>query len=229
MKIISIIGSPHGTKGTTGPVVNGVMEAAKNAGAQTEIISLADNSVQPCRGCQVCSKTGQCVIEDDFSNIKKALLEADGIILASPNYMHNVSGQMKAFLDRCFGMCHCQMLKGKYGAVVVSSGGPVFEMVEDYLMHVLKIFGCWTVGNVCAVELQLTDEDERTKIMQEAYNLGTRIVKAIKGKETFPEQEQELDMFFEGMKMVVEMYKEDWPFEYEYWKSHWGVEESYSD
>jgi len=67
------------------------------------------------------------------------------------------------------------------------------------------------------------DEDERTKIMQEAYNLGARMVKAIRDKEIFPEQERELQMFFEGMKMAVEMYKEDWPFEYEYWKSHWGV------
>jgi multimeric flavodoxin WrbA len=223
MKIVSVIGSPHGMKGTTGPIVNDVMEVAKDAGARTEIISLADNSVQPCRGCQTCSKTGQCVIDDDFGNIKKALLEADGIILASPNYMHNVSGQMKAFLDRCFGLCHCQMLKGKYGAVVVSSGGPELEMVEKYLMHVLDIFGCWRVGTICAVELQLMDEDERVKIKQEAYNLGDRMVKAISNKEIFPEQEQALQMFFEGMAMVVEMKKEEWPFEYDYWKSRWGM------
>jgi len=96
-------------------------------------------------------------------------------------------------------------------------------MVEDYLMHVLDIFGCWRVGTICAVELQLMDEDERVKIKQEAYNLGDRMVKAIKDKEIFPEQEQALQMFFEGMAMVVEMKKEEWPFEYEYWKSHWGM------
>jgi len=67
------------------------------------------------------------------------------------------------------------------------------------------------------------DEDERVKIKQEAYNLGDRMVKAIKDKEIFPEQEQALQMFFEGMAMVVEMKKEEWPFEYDYWKSRWGM------
>jgi len=223
MKVISVIGSPHGMQGAAGSIVNCITKAAQDAGAVTEIISLADALVQPCRGCRVCAKTGQCVIDDDYGNIKKALLEADGIVLASPNYMYNVSGQMKVFLDRSFSICHCQMLKDKYGAVVVSSGGTVFEMVEHYLMHVLSMCGCWKVGSVCAAELQLDDESERAQVMQRASDLGGRMVEAIKSKEVFPDQEQELQRIFEEAKMVVEFFKEEWPFEYEYWKSHWGV------
>ena len=64
------------------------------------------------------------------------MLAADGIVLASPNYISNVSAQMKALLDRCFSMFHCQMLHGKYGACVVASGGPLFQKVEEYLVHV---------------------------------------------------------------------------------------------
>jgi len=223
MKVISVIGSPHGMQGAAGSIVNCMTKAAQDAGAVTEIISLADSLVQPCRGCRVCAKTGQCVIDDDYGNIKKALLEADGIVLASPNYMHNVSAQMKAFLDRSFSLCHCQMLKGKYGAAVVTSGGPVLEMVEHYLMHVLSMCGCWTVGSICAAEPQLDDEDERTQIMQKAADLGNRVVKSIGNKEVFPDQQQQLQQFFEAAKMVVEFFKEEWPFEHEYWKSHWGV------
>jgi len=225
MKLISIIGSPKGIEGFTGSLVKRILEAAQNAGAETEFFSLGDLSVQPCRGCRVCAKTGQCVINDDLGNIKKALLKADGIILASPNYMYNVSAQIKAFLDRSFSLCHCQMLKGKYGAAVVTSGGPVFEMVEQYLVHVLGLLGCWTVGSICATELQLGREDEWTQIIQEAANLGSRMVKAIRSKEVFPDQEQKLQRIFEEAKMVVEFYKEEWTFEYEYWKSHWGLEE----
>jgi len=223
MKVISIIGSPHGIKGIAGSIVNCMMKAAKDAAAITEIISLADSLVQPCKGCRVCAKTGQCTIDDDYANIKKALLEADGIVLASPNYMHNVSAQMKAFLDRSFSLCHCQMLKGKYGVAVVTSGGPVLEMVEQYLMHVLSMFGCWKVGSICAAELQLKNEDERMQIMQKAADLGKRVVKSIRNKEIFPDQQQELLQFFESAKMVVEFFKEEWTFEYDYWKSHWGV------
>ena len=225
MKIISVIGSPHGMKGVAGSIVNCMKEAAQGAGAVTEIICLTDFLVKPCKGCRMCSKTGQCVINDDYGNVKKALLEADGIILASPNYMYNVSAQMKAFLDRSFSMCHCQMLKGRYGAAVVTSGGPVFEMVEQYLVNTLGLFGCWTVGSICAVELLLDHEDERTRIMREASDLGSRMVKCIRNKEVFPDQEQVLQRIFEEAKMVVEVYKEEWTYEYEYWKSHWGLKE----
>ena len=61
MKVISIIGSPKGMKGNTGLLLNPMLEAAKNAGAEIEIYSLGDLSVLPCNGCQeACHTTGIC-------------------------------------------------------------------------------------------------------------------------------------------------------------------------
>jgi multimeric flavodoxin WrbA len=225
MKVISIIGSPHGMKGNTAPIVNKILESAQNAGAQTEIFLLSELLVNPCKGCEVCCKTGKCVIDDDFITIKNAMLDADGIILASPNHMYNISAQMKALLDRCYSACHCQMLKGKYGAAVVTSGGPNAGMGEEYLLYVLEKLGLWTAGSICAVIGQLVDEDERSKIMESAASLGRRMVKAIKEKEIFQDQENEINEFFEMVRAMITMQKDIWPFEYEYWKSHWGVEE----
>jgi multimeric flavodoxin WrbA len=225
MKITSIMGSPHGVKGTAGPIVNRMMEAVQDGVAEAEIISLANYNIQPCKGCRMCAKTGRCVIKDDYTGIKERLLEADGIILVSPNYMHNVSAQMKAFLDRSFSLCHCQTLKGKYGAVVVTSGGLKFETPENYLLEVLVLMGCWSVGTLCAAELQLADKEERARITREAYNLGNRMVKAVGSREVFPDQEQDLKQIFEEAKMLVEVFKDEWVFEYEYWKSRWGLEE----
>ena len=122
MKIISIIGSPHGMKGTTAQVANYILEGAENAGAETAIFSLSDLSVKPCKGCEVCGKTGTCVIDDDYKIIKHAMIEADGIILASPNYVGNVSTQLKAFIDRSNNQIHCQIMKGSYVAAVVTPG-----------------------------------------------------------------------------------------------------------
>jgi multimeric flavodoxin WrbA len=153
------------------------------------------------------------------------MLDADGIILASPNHMYNISAQMKALLDRCYSACHCQMLKGKYGAAVVTSGGPNAGMGEEYLLYVLEKLGLWTAGSICAVIGQLVDEDERSKIMESAASLGRRMVKAIKEKEIFQDQENEINEFFEMVRAMITMQKDIWPFEYEYWKSHWGVEE----
>lgn len=225
MKLISIIGSPHGMKGNTGAIVNSILLAAQKAGAETETFSLSDLTVLPCRGCELCSKTGKCLLDDDFGSIKEAMCDADGIIFASPLYVYHVSAQMKAVLDRCHGLCHCQMMVGKYGAAVVTSGGSDPEVPEKYLMDILGKLGCWRIGSIGAAEVQLIDEDERAKVFDSAAKLGKRMVEAISGKEIFPEQEEERDGYFERMKALVTMQQERWPFEYEYWKSHWGLEE----
>ncbi|MEE9503881.1 MAG: flavodoxin family protein [Thermodesulfobacteriota bacterium] len=226
MKLISIIGSPKGMKGNTALLLNPMLEAAQNAGAETEIYSLGDLSVLPCNGCQeACHTTGICQQKDDFEKIKNAMIEADGIIFASPNYTFNVSAHMKALLDRCNLLLHCQSLTGKYGAVVVTSGGSDPEVVENYLLTVIKNYGFWRLGSISAVRAQLEDADEKAKLMKSAAVIGNRMVEAIKNHEKFPDQEDERNQAFEIMKFMVTMLKEEWPFPFDYWKKNWKLEE----
>ena len=222
MKIAAVLGSPHGIKQATGSILKSLLEGAESMGADVEVYSLSKQQLLPCMGCRVCGREGRCVLHDEFNKINRGLLEADGIVLASPNYFHNVSTQMKSFIDHCSVLCHCQMLKGKYGAVVISSGGPMFEPVEKYLFEVLQMFGVWSVGSVCAASPQLLEEDERARVMQEASDLGKRLVNAIEKKKTYSEQERGLLTSFESMKMMIQLYQEEWNFEYDYWKTHYG-------
>jgi len=223
MKVIAINGSPHGRKGTTSKVVNSILEGVENDGAETVSFFLSDLTVKPCKGCEVCAKTGTCVIDDDYSMIKQAVIEADGIILASPNYVGNVCAQLKAFIDRSQNLIHCQMMKGTYGAAVVTSGGIYGERVEEYLRFVLSLLGCWTIGSLSIYIPQLDDEDEGAQIRQSATDIGSRMVKAISSKEKFPDQEADLEEKFEMFKGFVQMFEDRWPFKYEYWKTHRGA------
>jgi multimeric flavodoxin WrbA len=45
--------------------------------------------------------------KDNFESIKQKIRVADGLILASPNYIYSVSAQLKAFMDRCGGILRC--------------------------------------------------------------------------------------------------------------------------
>ena len=210
MKVMSIIGSPKGMKGNTGLLLNPMLEAAQNAGAETEIYSLGDLSVLPCNGCQeVCHTTGTCRQKDDFEKIKDSMIDADGIIFASPNYTFNVSAHMKALLDRCNLLLHCQRLTGKYGAVVVTSGGSDPEVAENYLLTVMKNYGLWTLGSISAVRAQLEDAEEKARLLESAAGIGNRMVEAIKNRETFADQEDERNQAFEIMKFMVTMLKEE--------------------
>ena len=136
MKIINLIGSPHGAKGNTARLLRIVSEGAESLGATTETIFLTGRNVLPCLGCDACHKTGKCVQKDEFESIKEKILNADGLILGSPNYIFQVSAQMKAFMDRCGQAIHCLSFEGKYGASVVTSGGgdeaPIAAIYESF-------------------------------------------------------------------------------------------------
>lgn len=223
MKIIGINASPNGSSGNTGQVLTALLDGAREAGADVQVFLLGELTVKPCRSCRVCQRIGTCAIEDDYPKIKAALLEADGMVLATPNYIYNVSAQLKALLDRSFSMFHCQMLAGKYGAAVLTSGGPLYQQVEEYLMHVIGNSGCWKVGSITAMEVQLRDPEEKAQALKEAASLGRRLAAAISNRMRFPDQEAEREQCFEMMRWLVAQEKDSWPYEYEYWQEHWGT------
>jgi len=219
MRLTAILGSPHGMKGSTGQLLTGLVDGAKEAGAEVTCYSLSEKQVAPCRACDVCHRTGKCSIQDDFQEILQALLDADAIVLASPNYIFSVSAQMKALFDRLCGPLHLQIMEGKHAAAVVTSGGSGSEEVETYMLRFLRTLGCWTVGSVSAEGRQLFDEDSRTRLLVPATSLGAKLVAAAESKQTFPDQEAERAAFHERMKQLVTFRREEWPYEYEYWKA----------
>ena len=103
MKIIGISGSPR--KGNTEWMLNTLMNAAAQSGADIEILLLRRMNVRICLGCLTCEKgglerKGVCVIKDDMTSVYPKLLTADAIVLATPGYFEMLSGLLKNFLDR---------------------------------------------------------------------------------------------------------------------------------
>ena len=221
MKIVGVLGSPHGMHGATGKLLDALLEAVRQSGAEVEMFSLAELQVGPCRGCDNCHKTGACALNDDFETVKSAMLAADGIVLASPNYISSVSAQMKALFDRCCGPLHIQAMEGKYGAAVVT-GGAETRVVEEYALDFLRRLGCWTVGSVGALARELGDDAKRDRALRAAADLGRKFVQAIESRQTFPDQVEERAAFRERMRQLVLSRKDEWPYEYEYWTNRGG-------
>lgn len=97
--ILGIVGSPR-IGGNTEIIVENALKASRYEGAETEIILLSKLKVEPCKACSTCSKTGKCMINDDFMYIFSRMANADGIIMASPSYYESMTPQMKALIDR---------------------------------------------------------------------------------------------------------------------------------
>jgi multimeric flavodoxin WrbA len=224
MKIINLIGSPHGAKGNTARLLRIVAQGAESLGASTETIFLTGRNVLPCRGCDACHKTGKCVQKDDFESIKEKILDADGLILGSPNYIFQVSAQLKAFMDRCGQAIHCLAFEGKYGASVVTSGGGDEAPIAAYMNHFMMITGIRPVGATWATMGDIDAEAFPEAVRNPAFELGKTLFLSWKEKAIFPETEKAFSEFKERMRMLMLWRKDEWPYEYQYWKSHRGLE-----
>ena len=225
MKIIGILGSPRGVGGNTGRLLKLVLEGAIENGAETEIVLLRGETVKPCKACDTCHKKGLCPQKDDFNEIKNRIIEADGLVLASPNYIFHVSAQLKAFIDRCCGVIHTIAFEGKYGASVVTSGGGEEEPIAEYMNHFMMTTGVMPVGSVWATMANLPDYKFTEEIQERAKELGKRLVNDFKNKTINPEYEEAAAKFRERIRKLIVWRKEEWPYEYEYWVKNHGMVE----
>jgi multimeric flavodoxin WrbA len=219
MRIAAVLGSPHGMRGNTGRLLESFVQGAKSRGADVTLLSLADLPIQPCRACDTCHRIGRCPNHDQFNTIQQAMRDSEGIVLASPNYIFSVSAQMKCLLDRCCGPLHLQVMDGKYGAALVTSGGSGSEEVEAYMLRFLRAMGCWTVGSVGIEAWKLAGPATAEPVLEAATDLGIRLCEAIEGKVTYDDQAAERRAFYTRMKELMTLRKDEWPFEYDYWQS----------
>ena len=101
VKVLGISGSPRKRRNTE-TMLGAALEAASEAGAVTELLSLGELSILPCKGCNGCVRERKCPQdeEDDMAVVKERLLKADAIIFAAPSYFGSVPGLMKNLMDR---------------------------------------------------------------------------------------------------------------------------------
>jgi multimeric flavodoxin WrbA len=105
-KITAIYGSPR-IDGNTSILVDkfleGVEDGAGGAGRDVEIEKIVASKldISPCRECGNCSRTGECIVQDDMQEIFNTLIEADFIAVSSPVFFTTVSAYLKSLIDRC--------------------------------------------------------------------------------------------------------------------------------
>ena len=124
MKVVAFNGSAR-KDGNTAILINHVLGELKKEGIETELVQLAGKKIRGCMACFKCAnnKDQRCSVKEDIVNeCIEMMLQADGIILGSPTYFADISGEMKALIDRS-GMVakvNGDMFRHKAGAAVVA-------------------------------------------------------------------------------------------------------------
>jgi multimeric flavodoxin WrbA len=153
MKIVSCVGS-HRKKGNTAHIVDAIeaqlrAEAAGNGEPlEIETVYLGHHDIGLCRGCRVCFDRGEerCPLKDDLLAIKAKIQAADGLIVASPIYVDDVSGTLKNWIDRLAHVCHRPEFAGKCVYLVATTGGSPTGHAMRTMRTAMMSWGCHVVG-----------------------------------------------------------------------------------
>lgn len=116
MKVVGICGSPR--KANTELALKEALKEVEKYGIKTELVPLREYNIGFCQHCNSC-KEKPCSLKDEADKVMIKLVEADGIIIASPTYFADVSAQLKAFMDRTLPLRRQGMkLKNKIGGAI---------------------------------------------------------------------------------------------------------------
>jgi len=124
MKVVAINGSAR-RDGNTAILIKRALRELEAEGIKTEMIELAGRRIRGCTACYKCfdNKDKKCAVTEDAVNEYIArMLDADGIILASPTYFADVSSELKAVIDRAglVARANDNMFRRKVGAAIVA-------------------------------------------------------------------------------------------------------------
>lgn len=151
MKILGINGSPR-REGNTSKMLDVVFETLNAEGIETEIVQVGGTDIRGCRSCYACirNKDRKCSTKEDvFNGIFEKMIEADGMVLASPTYFADITPELKALIDRSgfISRANGNLFRHKVGAGVVSlrRGGGIHAF--DSINHLFQISQMFIVGS----------------------------------------------------------------------------------
>ncbi|MGD8981606.1 MAG: flavodoxin family protein [Desulfobacterales bacterium] len=183
MKILGVEGSPR-NNGNTEKLVKTILESASENGAQTAFYKLTEMNISLCLGCFDCRETGACVTNDDMQLLHGEIQASDAIIIGSPVYMWQVSGQTKIFMDRLVPFIKPDFttrLKGKKRLFMVfTQGNPdknVFKRYFDYLENLFSFLHYDVKGTIVGTGTRdKNDILDQTDVLEKAKEIGKKLV-----------------------------------------------------
>lgn len=185
MKIAAVLGSPR-PQGNSSTLAHKFLETARELGAEVRVYPLNLMNFQGCQGCGACKANMEtCVQEDDLAPVLEAVKEADVLVMASPVYFGDLSGQLKCFFDRTYSYLSpdfsSRVPGGKKAVMILVQANPDETQFADIFPRYrrwLTWFGYAPVYLLRAVGVKNPgDIRQQTAILDQAASLAREIMK----------------------------------------------------
>ena len=182
-RILGVIGSPR-KKGNTHILVSRILDGAKAAGADTEILFLGDLHIRECDGCHSCWKGRHCSKKDDMNVIYQKIIESDVIIFGTPVYWYGPTALMKCFIDR-FVYFNCSENRSKINGKAAILAIPFEEdnirtadLLVGFFEKSLNYLEMKIAGKILSPGVSARgDILKREEVLKKAYRLGGKMAK----------------------------------------------------
>ena len=178
--IVILNGSPR-KKGNTAALVQEFARGAREAGNTVTEFFLDGMDIHGCKGCfgGHSSQDHPCVQRDDMDQIYLAVKESTVVVLATPLYYWNMSGQLRTAIDRLFALEEGEgnLLRGngRSSALLMAAEGHGFEDVLTYYGHLMDHLRWKNLGHVLAGGNMDVGDIQGKPELRQAYELGKSI------------------------------------------------------
>lgn len=179
-KIVILNGSPR-KNGNTSELVKSFTEGAESVGNTVTEFFLDGMDIHGCKGCfgGHSDRECPCVQKDDMQKVYPAVRECDVIILATPLYYWNMSGQIRTAIDRLFALEEGgeNLLRGhnRACALLMAAEGSGFEDVLTYFDHLMEHLRWKNLGHVLAGGNCDIGDIKDKRELEQAFALGKSI------------------------------------------------------
>ncbi|MBD5405765.1 flavodoxin family protein [bacterium] len=177
--ILILNGSPR-KHGNTSALTAEFIKGAKESGNNVVEIFLDDMNINGCKGCFCGGKdtNSPCVQKDDMLKIYPTYQNADIVVLASPMYYWNISGQLKTAFDRLFAIAECYENyenPKKESMFIMTAEGDDFKACEYWYDCMVKYLDWTDIGKIFCGGVMAIGDIKDKKELKLAYEKGKSI------------------------------------------------------
>lgn len=147
MQICILNGSPR-LRGNTAELAKPFVEELTSGGAALTHYTLAQMNIASCKGCYHCQNvSGEygCYQKDDMHAVADSIIQSDLIVLVTPIYTWFCTTELKAVLDRFYGLAKYyrsaegNFVEGKRVAILATHGYDAAYAADPFVIGIQRM------------------------------------------------------------------------------------------
>ena len=220
MRVGVVLGTGHGEKGTTGTVVDDLLQRVRqHTEIDVDVVCTDDLALGPsCPACLACMTAGEqaCPNVDNASPARELMDAADLVVFATPVHSFTLSATMKRFVDHFAYLIHRPRYFGTPAVLVSTAAGAGHDAALGYLETAIRRWGFHTVGQLGVNGPGLAKPPYRARVDLALDEIASTAVQAVRdGGEPTPTASDLIG--FRVARLLVESSRDDGPVDAAYW------------